>query len=176
MKYKNAITQEELMNAVEYDADSGVFTWLNPHPRQRKRIGHRAGTLRNDGYRGIGVCGSLYMEHRLAWLYVYGRWPKGGLDHINRDKADNRICNLRECSQGQNNHNRAVQSNNKIGLKGVTRLKGERKYRSVIGHDGKYTILGWFDTPEEAHEAHKMKSIELYGEFSPYYEKVSEDV
>jgi hypothetical protein len=115
------------------------------------------------GYRCIAVDGKQYMAHRLAWLYVYGRFPKGGLDHKNRVAADNRISNLRNANQSQNSGNKKVHVNNRLGLKGVRKM--HKNWQARIMLNGSAIYLGTFATPEAAHLAYCRAAKKLYGEF-----------
>lgn len=93
------------------------------------------------------------MAHRLAWLYVHGEWPSKHLDHLNGNRTDNRIENLRQVSVAENAENtRRPHRDNKSGYLGVCKKRG--KWLAVIQIKGKYTRIGLFDTPEMAHEAY----------------------
>jgi len=146
---------------------TGVFTWIiNRYPVS---IGQIAGCIAHDGYRIIKVDGNQYPAHRLAWLYVNGRWPTGMLDHTNGDKLDNRIGNLREATSQQNNWNKKMKATNTSGFIGVT--VRTNTYQAKIKKDGESIFIGSFKTPEDAHEAYKAKSIELFGEFSIFFKE-----
>jgi hypothetical protein len=101
----STITAERLRQLLHYDPERGVFTWLS-RPAERswntRFAGTRAGTINGLGYVVIGILGRRYKAHRLAWLYVHGEWPGRELDHINCDKSDNRIANLRPATRSQN--------------------------------------------------------------------------
>jgi hypothetical protein len=85
------LTAERLRELLNYDPDTGVFTW-RVRPVHSHRVGDIAGSVRTTrGYRLIGVAGRVYKAHRLAWLYMMGEWPKDQIDHINRDPSDNRF-------------------------------------------------------------------------------------
>ena len=99
----------------------------------------------------------------MAWLYVHGKFPSDQIDHINLDKLDNRIVNLREATAAQNFANREAYTNNTSGFKGV-RKKG-RKWEARIGFNGKVLTIGSSDSPEQAHAAYVAKAKELFGEF-----------
>ena len=86
------ITQSKLKELLHYDPETGHFTYLIAKGRCRK--GLRAGTLHTRGYRKIGINGHLYMEHKLAWLYEHGDWPKTSMYHINSIRDDNSADNL----------------------------------------------------------------------------------
>lgn len=92
---------------------------------------------------------------------MYGQWPSSELDHINGDKLDNRIVNLRLANRSQNNANTRCRS--KVGMKGVVEIKG--KYRAGITISRQFHHLGMFDTPEQAHEAYLAKARQAFGEF-----------
>ena len=101
-------------------------------------------------YRRIQLDGRKYKAHRLAWLYLFGEWPKGQIDHINRNSLDNRIANLRDVSQSENQHNRPEQANNTSGVKGVHWHKQKMRWQAAIRINGKLIHLGLFGTKEEA--------------------------
>jgi len=158
------ITQDYLKSVLSYDPETGIFIWL-VDKSIRSRSGSIAGSIRKNGYRAISVSSNRCLSHRLAWLYTYGYWPNQ-IDHINGNRSDNRISNLRECTASQNSMNRGVQSNNIVGLKGVSRHMN--KFKSRICLNGNVKYLGIYDTPEEAHEAYKKAADIYHGEFSSY--------
>jgi hypothetical protein len=99
-------TQSRLLELLDYDKDSGNFTWIKS-PRRGVAPGSIAGTPTTKGYRHIMIDRRRYFAHRLAWLYVYGEDPGDlQLDHINRVRSDNRIDNLRLATQSENGLNR----------------------------------------------------------------------
>ena len=148
------ITQNELKQRLNYDPDTGVFTWLNNHIK--KFVGSKAGCPNGpNGYVRITIGLTPYFAHKLAWLYVYGGWPKEQLDHINHDKIDNRIANLREVSNRQNHLNKPLSKNSSTGFLGVSFHKRANKYEARIKVNGKSLYLGSFTTPEEAYAARK---------------------
>ena len=153
------ITQSELKELLEYNPDTGVFTWI-------KRNGNVAGTKNNAGYVCIRINKKIYKAHRLAYLYMTGKFPENFIDHINHIKDDNRWVNLRDATDSQNGANRAKCKNNTSGYKGVSWNKRDKKWESKIKYMSKTIHLGKYTTPEEASEAYKKKAIELYGEFS----------
>lgn len=123
-----------------------------------------AGCLRPNGYRTIAVDREVNLAHRLAWLLVYGEWPDGDLDHINGERDDNRIVNLRLATRAQNNMNARRPCSNTSGYKGASFCRG--KWDARIGIDGKDVYLGSFDTPEEAHAAYANAASKVFGEFA----------
>ncbi len=122
-----------------------------------------AGTKDKDGYLEIKIGQKRYKAHRLAWLYVYGHFPKAQIDHVNGDVADNRIANLREATNSENNCNRGPLSRNRLGLKGV-RKHGNR-FQALICKNGKQTLIGSFETKEEANHAYRNAARTLHGDF-----------
>jgi hypothetical protein len=119
----------------------------------------------SQGYISIGVDGTHYLAHRLAWLYVYGEWPTawpaGQVDHINRIKTDNRIANLRIVTSSENKQNRELpHANNRLGFLGVKR-NGSKFMARIMLH-GKVKHLGTFDTPELASAAYKSAKTTVH--------------
>ena len=161
------LSAEDLRSLMEYAPETGQFIWLKRTALSFDNCGHVAGGRPNDtGYVKISIGRKLYAAHRLAWLWVYGEWPLGDLDHINRDKADNRILNLRLASNSQNQANSPAQRNNKGGIKGVSWLAGRRKWKAHIGVNRRLVHLGVFDTAEAASAAYLAAAKKYYGEFA----------
>ena len=147
------ITQERLKELLDYDQETGVFVRRIVPRSSRVQIGAIAGTLKKRGYLVIGIDNSIYMAHRLAWLYVYGKFPDNGIDHINGVRNDNRIVNLRDVTQKINIQNqRLARSDNKLGMLGVSTRRG--KFMAQININGIRTYLGDFEIAEDAHEAY----------------------
>ena len=120
------------------------------------------------GYYTIWAMGRLFRWHRVVWALSTGAWPKDMLDHINHDRKDNRLCNLREATRSQNFANRIVRSNSKTGVKGVEydRRRGRKPYSAYIGAGGKKRYLGCFETAELAHAAYMVEARKVHGEFA----------
>lgn len=156
----NQLTQERLKELLDYDSETGVFT--NKVNRGRVRVGDVAGATQAIGYVIIGVDGTRYYAHRLAWLYVHGKWPVDLIDHKDGDKANNRIGNLREASDAQNSENIGkARANNISRLLGVSRHV-EGLYFSRISVNKQKRHLGYFKTAEEAHSAYLKAKSELH--------------
>lgn len=153
----NQMTQARLQELVNYAADTGIFTWNKP--RRRCRSGDKTGCRMRNGYICIRLDDILYTAHRLAWLYVHGVWPTHQLDHINGDRADNRIANLREATNAQNAQNRK-RKDNKSGFPGVRAENS--KWLAEIKVNYKVIRLGLYATPEEAHEAYLKAKRDLH--------------
>ena len=126
------------------------------------------------GYKAIYVApGRKLLAHRAAWCLHHGEWPKGEIDHINGDKDDHRLVNLRLTTRTQNIWNRGARSTNKSGHVGVSFQKARNRWLAQINIDGKHHYLGRFKTAEEAAEAYRAASIKLHGEFSPFVSGVA---
>lgn len=137
-----------------YDPDTGIFTRrisTNTH----NKAGEVAGCRQSTGYINIGADKRFYKAHRLAWLYVYGDWPDGFIDHINGVRDDNRIANLRIATNAENAQNqRKPRTNNKSGFLGVHFQPKKKLYAACIMIDGKSRTIGRFKKAEDAHQAY----------------------
>lgn len=159
MKPRNdGLTQSDLMECISYDPETGLFSRIMADGRV-KCVAPKT----DNGYIKISTKGRNYFAHRLAWLYVHGRWPDEFIDHINGDRSDNRIANLRECSAAQNSQNLAKQYN-KHRLTGVVPWKKRFQAKICVNH--KRINLGSFKTEEEAHAAY-LAAKAKYHDFNP---------
>lgn len=156
------LTQERLKELFEYNPETGQFTRIKC--KIRKLVGQKAGYLHPNGYIYLEIDYKPYRVHRLAWFYTYGKWPAEHIDHINGDKADNRLSNLREATRSQNMMNRKIQKSNTSGLKGA--YKRGRGYVATIRMGGEEVYLGFFKTPDEAHAAYCKAADEHHKEFA----------
>lgn len=141
-------SQKELRDRFVYDPKTGVFRWRRSAGTARS--GEEAGWVHKSGYVYVGLNGRSFKAHRLAWMYVYGKDPQGLLDHIDRNKANNRIHNLRVVSDSQSNQNKKAYRNNTSGYKGVGWYAKNKKWRVRIQHERRIILVGFFDTVEEA--------------------------
>lgn len=146
------LTAELLRAAVTYDPLTGEFRRLVSS--SHAKAGDAADCVNARGYIEFNVLGRLHRAHRLAWLYVYGEWPAGDIDHKNRDKTDNRIANLRVVTNRVNSENRSdANSNSSTGLLGVRRRRNGT-FEARIGVGGHLLYLGVHVTAEQAHAAY----------------------
>jgi hypothetical protein len=146
------LTQETLKELLHYDPATGVFTnkvTRNP----RAKIGDLAGYVNPLGYVVIQVSGQKHHAHRLAWLYVHGVWPTNQIDHINRNRSDNRISNLRDVTASENRHNCVDSGRNTTGVRNVVWHKRNQKWQAQIMVNNKYKYLGLFADLELAKQA-----------------------
>lgn len=162
------ITHERLLELLHYDPTTGRFTWrVNRGGRAKK--GTQAGSPDGGGYILINMYISgrrrTYKAHRLAWFYVYGQWPERSIDHKQRDHSDNRLDELREATQSQNNGNAVVRKDSQTGVKGV-QLTPNGKYVAKIKKEGVRHHLGTFANIESASRAYAEAARRLFGDFA----------
>ena len=153
------ITQKELKKVLHYDADTGKFTWLKAR-NSRIKAGDIAGGIDRYGYIRIKINGNKYLAHRLAFLYMTGKFPPDEVDHINHLRADNRFVNLRHATRVENSRNKSMQLNNKSGFTGVSWHERTSKWIANIIINGNQKHLGYFTDINDAIEARKKANIE----------------
>ena len=163
---RETLTQKRLISLLHYDPETGVFTRLTNV--SNCRAGQQAGQEKKDGYRYISIDGTQHSEHWLAWFYVYGRWPTDEIDHINGVPNQNWFANLRAATHRQNMINAKRQCSNTSGFKGVCYSKEMRRWKAEIRIERRKRHLGYFDTPEAAHDAYKTAAVEAFGEFARF--------
>jgi hypothetical protein len=163
---------EKLKSLLDYESDTGLFKWkMRAVAAREDKIfnsrfaGKTAGTINGHGYVQINVSGRLHKAHRLAWLFAHGSCPSL-IDHINRDKTDNRICNLREATKAQNAVNSGATARSKTGVKGVSWSDKENKWIAYIRVDGRSKRIGGFKDISAAASAYRSHSISLHGDFA----------
>lgn len=151
------LTQDRLKSRLTYDPQTGVLRRRSDLTGRFKGKGKPVGAL-SHGYLTTRIDGKIYPVARLAWLYMTGMRPDGVIDHINGDRQDNRWDNLRCVSQQVNTENqRRARSDNLTGFLGVThawRVNKSNPYAAAIYTNGQAKHLGYFSTPEKAHEAY----------------------
>lgn len=145
--------------SLRYDPETGLFL-------RGSRILTARSTL---GYRYLKFDGRTMPAHRVAWYLHFGRWPFADIDHINGERGDNRIVNLREATRSQNLANKVCR--NKTGFKGVFVHRDSRRKKRFGAQwckDGKYHFGGWYETAAEAAEAYKRGAVAAHGEFAQW--------
>lgn len=153
------VSLDEIGRLLHYSPESGALTWRLS--RGGVAAGTTAGTLNSNGYVTVCVATKLFRAHRVAWALANGSWPVGDIDHIDGDRTNNRLLNLRQASRGANMQNqRKARSNSKIGMLGVSRNRA--RWMSRIKVDGITHHIGTFDTPALAHEAYVQRKRELH--------------
>ncbi|NDC49514.1 MAG: HNH endonuclease [Micrococcales bacterium] len=154
-------TQEYLKAIFEYNPVDGVVRWNICRSNMVK--GARAGCINKSGYIVVTVDSKTYRLTRLIWIYMFGHIPDDfHVDHINGNKIDNRLCNLRLVTNKQNQENRPAPRNTSSGYRGVTWHKACSKWMARICHHGKRETIGFFETADDAYSAYKQRASELY--------------
>ena len=120
------LTQSEVKRLFDFNAETGVVTRLVTRG-YRAKAGDTVGSINDRGYMTVKIINSTYMLHRVIWLWVYGEFPPHDIDHINGDRADNRLVNLRAVTRQENMKNRCLSKNNKSGTTGVY-WSGQKKW------------------------------------------------
>lgn len=146
---------EAIRAAVSYDPKTGML---------RHKATNRPAFQSTEcgGYKRGWALGQRFLAHRIAFAIYHGRWPRGFIDHINLDKSDNRIGNLREVTKSQNCANSRPRRNSKSRFIGVT--KQVNRWRAQLSHMGKVHYLGSFVDDEQAALAYDRKAVEVWGE------------
>lgn len=163
----------EISEVLKYDPDTGSFEW-KPRPREMFRSLHEfvrwnnryagkpTGNKHYSGYVHLIFLGRRFAAHRVAWLFLYGQWPEGEIDHVNGIRSDNRGTNLRDVDRSGNQRNASRRTDNTSGVVGVVWSKRASKWASRINIYGQRKNLGFFDQLEDAVAARKAAERE-YG-------------
>jgi hypothetical protein len=159
------LTAQRLREVIRYSPEIGEFRWSVG--RRGIAKGSLAGSPNGHGYLRITIDGKRYCAHRLAWLFMTGKWPAHDIDHINGDRSDNRFSNLREATRAENMQNIGPrQRQNTSGLTGVSPCKITGKWLASITVDRRSIYIGRFATKEEARAAFLSKKATLH-KFQP---------
>lgn len=156
-EFKDSEVLRYANECVTYDPDTGLITYKDNESVKKVLRGTVANsTYKASGYKRIVLNKQSFLQHRLAWLLHYGKWPEGDIDHINGKRNDNRIKNLRDTSKNLNMENqREAKVTNKTGFLGVRkRNRKANPYNAQIKVNGKTIDLGVYKTAEEAHAAY----------------------
>ncbi len=150
---KAKISQSEIMRLVNYDPNTGIFSWASSRVGCKK--GEIVGNISPTGYVRIGLNRTSYLAHRIAWVYMTGKWPVYDIDHIDGNPSNNKFENLRDVSTGTNVQNvKGARSDSKTKLLGVDMHKRDNLYRARIMVDGKRKTLGYFKNMDEAYSVY----------------------
>ncbi len=155
------LTFERAHERLRYDEVAGELYWKVDHWKKVK-AGGVAGDKYGNGYRRVCIDSQSYLAHRVVWLMVTGKWPELQVDHINGNRSDNRIQNLRLATSGDNHQNAGRRADNTSGLVGVSRWKNTLKWRADITVAGRQKYLGTFEHPEDAHAAYLEAKSRLH--------------
>ena len=164
-KNKHLVTLDYAKSLIEYDRETGLFTWLVDRNKNIKK-----GSIANRKRRGyiqisLGIKNTNIVVdgHHLAWLFEYGEFPKKWIDHVNRQRDDNRIENLREATPSENHQNKGAQKNSKTGVKGVCFRNG--RYVAQICDGKKRRHLGQFKDLESAARRYSEEVAKIHPNF-----------
>lgn len=158
------ISRDEIASRLSYDPTTGKFTHIKSVGSARR--GACAGHLKDRGYVEIGIAGRRYAAHQLAWLLVYGDWPASQIDHVDGNRSNNAISNLRLCDQSLNNANTRKRDCNTSGHKGVAWHRRQSKWVASIKVRGRQKHLGYFDDKRAAASAYADAASRFFGEFA----------
>jgi hypothetical protein len=156
-----SISQEYLKSILNYNPDTGIFTW-----KINKSIGTKsndiAGAINDKGYVKISINSKGHSAHRLAWLYMNGVYPPNQIDHINKVRSDNRFKNLRLATNKQNQENTSIRKDNSSGTTGINWRKDLEKWQVRIQSHGKRITVGIYSGLELAIEAREKAEEKYY--------------
>jgi hypothetical protein len=149
-----------------YDNNTGLVSWKIPR-KNGVVAGVVAGSVDStSGYARLCFGRKSYKVHRVVWALAYGEWPVIDIDHINGDKTDNRLENLRLATRAENLRSMKKRKNSLCSLKGVTRyMKNKDRFCAQIRIDGKQRSLGIFDSQQAAHDAYCASAVVAFGKF-----------
>jgi hypothetical protein len=136
--------------------------------RKQSPAGSEAGSLHRTGYRSVSVDRCQYLVHRIIWFMVKGSWPLNQIDHINGNKADNRIENLREATNAQNTLNVPARQASSSGVKNVYYQARNKKWRVRMKVEGKSKSFGLYRTKTEAEKAAVSARNQFHGQFAKH--------
>jgi hypothetical protein len=159
------IKHDYLTKVLNYDPDTGVFTWIE-RTSYVVKAGDVAGSMCTNGYWRIMLKRREYGAHRLAWFYMTGEWPLHHIDHKDRNPLNNRWSNLRIATLSQNQANTQCRPTNTSGRKGVTWNRRCAKWQAGIKVNGRSYHLGLFDSIDDAHDAYANAAKQFYGEYA----------
>lgn len=169
---KSLPTSELLRQLLSYEPETGKLFWRKREPhffktsqefkRWNRRYANKpAFRINPQGYVSGMIFRQMHRAHRIIWAMQYGEWPPHDIDHINGDRSDNRLCNLRSVTRRENTLNQTRRRNNKSGRTGVCQSTNG-KWRTYISGNGKIKHLGVFNTLEEAIKV-RVKAEAEYG-------------
>ncbi|RWO34746.1 MAG: HNH endonuclease [Mesorhizobium sp.] len=168
-------TPDELRAILRYDPETGKLFWLDVgSPQRRAKYANREAFTSDDGagYKQGRIEGVQYRAHRVIWAMTYGEWPALQIDHINGERGDNRLANLRLANPSQNGANRH-KTRGSSQFVGVHRHKQSGGWVASIQKDGKREHIGLYETEIEALIAYRFAAAQMHGEFAASAEAIS---
>lgn len=158
---RHELTPEIVREFIGYNPETGALICLKRRRGGTTEVGCELGSRHKDGYVELRFMGKCYLAHRLAWFHVHGVWPDN-IDHINHDRSDNRLANLREVSRAENQRNQKLKSNNTSGVTGVFWRKDKQRWLAKIKVNYKDKSLGYYDSFKGACAA-RLDAEKKYG-------------
>lgn len=163
---KAIVTAQDAHALLTYDPESGHLYWKQrPIERgwnRKFQSGNPAGYLAPSGYIMLNVGGKLHRAHRVIWLMVYGTWPEHTVDHVNQNRSDNRLENLRAATRAENQQNHPLRCDNKSGHRGVFWHTAISKWWAYINKDGKRVTVGYYTNKDDAIAARKAAEQAMF--------------
>jgi hypothetical protein len=167
MSDNNVATPSQLIEFLHYDADTGTLTWRERDIKyftltrawkawNTQYANTEAGSKKSDGYLKVQIFKKQHLAHRVAWAIYYGKYPDGHIDHINGNRSDNRIKNLRDVTIQENARNQKISKINASGHSGIHYYKAGGSWAAYIYCDKKKIHLGYFDKVDDAIAARKQ--------------------
>lgn len=162
-----------IRKVVQYEPESGIFKWTKRDASlfkggksqadswNNRFAGKSAFSTKRDGYLCASIFNVSYSAHRVAWAISHGYWPIQEIDHINGDRSDNRLANLRLADRSEQRRNCSVSKRNKSGIIGVCYVAAEKKWKAYISSEGKQINLGLYADFESAVESRKFHERKL---------------
>lgn len=160
-EHLDGLTHARLCEVLDINPILGSATW-KIRLSTRTRAGSNAGTLHSFGYQNIRIDGRIYKRHRLIWFFVNKQWPPDQIDHINGDRSDDRIDNLRESNHLYNCWNKSPNSCGKYNRRGITWSKDKKKWRVRISVNNKKIWIGYFQDFDSANEARVAAEVKYH--------------
>ncbi len=158
-------SREQIEELYEYNPTTGIFLWKVDNPSKLARKGMRAGKVDPDGYRSLSFRGNRQQASWVAWFLHTGKWPEEEMDHINHNRDDDRIYNLREANRSQNCGHKRFLRGNKLGYRGI-KIQTSGRFHAAICVEYKEYALGTYDTAIEAALAYDNAAKEHFGEYA----------
>lgn len=158
------LTAEYLRSVWRYDPETGYVTWAKKTGK-KVAVGARVGAPHCAGYLQTSQQGEVHLLHRLIWLYVHGSLPVTHIDHVNGDRTDNRLANLRLADPSQNTANQKQRADNTSGVRGVSWSSRRNAWIAQIRWRGRPRYLGQYASLKAASDAYRSAAAEMFGEF-----------